>query len=270
MAAPMGYALVQLKNRVLGPAALLAEGALGLVHVPAPRRLLILGHMRSGSSLLLHLLITHPEVGAVGERNRAYRGRGDLARLALATRFAARPWRRPLAYVVDQVNHSQFTPCPALLADARVRLVFLLREPQSSVASLLELSRRFYADAWTPERAVAYYLERLGSLARLAALTRPGNAAFIEYETLTRTPEILLTRLAAFLGLAGGFSTTYARHAFTGVRGDPGARIAAGRVLPAQPTAPGALAPAQRAALARAYQGCRNALTPLALTAEGA
>jgi len=232
----------------------IAEGALGAVGVPRPRCLLIMGHMRCGSSLLTHLLLTHPAVASVGERNRAYRRSRDLSWLHLEARLAARRWRRPIGYVVDQVNHDRFTPNPGMLGQARVSLVFMLREPRASIASLLELSRRFYRDSWSEARATDYYVGRLATLARVAeALPDAGHATLVEYESLVDAPESTLDRLRGFLGLEGAFSLTYDAQAFTGLRGDPGPLIRSGRIQRPAGAAGTQLDPGRLAAARDAY-----------------
>jgi hypothetical protein len=242
-----------------------AEGLIAACGVRRPRIVLILGHMRSGSTLLLHLLQTHPEVAALGERNRSYGDGADLAQLVIATRRAqARPLRR-LCYVADQINHNQFTPVPGLLARPRVRVLFLLRAPAAALASLLELSRRFYRGSWTPARAVDYYCERLAGLERLAApLSRRGQAAFLSYEALTNRPQAVLADLSAFLGLAPQLHAEYPEQPYTGKRGDPGERIRTGRILPAAHVEAD-IDPALLACATAAHERCCAALAELEL-----
>lgn len=258
----MRVRISRLRSRATGGASLAAEASLSALGVTRPAALMLLGHMRSGSTLLLHLLLTNPEVAAVGERNVSYASAADLARLALAARWArARPLRR-LRYVVDQVNHNKFTPDAQLLRGARVRLVFLLREPQSALASLLELSRTYYDDSWTVSRAVDYYVERLQGLATLAAsIEHPGRAVLVRYEMLTSRPAQVLESLRRFLGLSEGFSQTYPVQAFTRQRGDPGPKIAAGAVLPSGAAAPAVdFKPGELLRVRDAYARCEAAL----------
>jgi len=256
-----------LRREVTGQAHQLAERGLLLSGVPRPQALLVLGHMRSGSTLLLHLLMTHPQIAAVGERNAVYRRRADLATLALVSRRARGPARRPLRYVADQVNHNHLTPQLALLRDARVRVLFLLRRPEPTLASLLEMSRRFYDDSWTLERAADYYVTRLKFLqAAAAALGGAPSAATLTYEGLTTQPHAALARLGSFLGLDSPLSARYATHGFTGQRGDPGPRIGAGEVLP--PAPPGRPLPRDARPVAQAlaaYEACRKTLAARAL-----
>src|SRR5580658_6689096 len=127
----------RLGKRLIERATLAAETSLDAVGVSSPCALLLLGHMRSGSTLLLHLLMTNPEVSAMGERGAVYASRADLARLTIAARIARRSPFRRLRYVVDQVNHNQLTPNSRLVQDPRIRILFLLRRPERTIASIL-------------------------------------------------------------------------------------------------------------------------------------
>lgn len=254
-------------RRARAYASLGAEGLLAACGVRRPQIILILGHMRSGSTLLLHLLQTHPEVAALGERNSIYADGADLAQLVIATRRAqARPLRG-VRYVADQVNHNKFTPVPNLLGRRRVRALFLLRAPAPALASLLELSRRFYRDSWTPLRAVDYYCERLAELERLGAPLSPqgGQAAFLSYEALTTRPQPLLADLSAFLGLAPPLRAEYVVQSYTGKRGDPGDRIRSGRILPAVQVEP-SIEPSLLARATAAHERCCATLAALDLS----
>jgi hypothetical protein len=250
-------------SRARNGASWAAEHVLATAGVNRPRIALILGHMRSGSTLLLHLLQSHPEVAALGERNRTYVHGSDFSRLVIDTRLAQQRPLRPLAYVADQINHNRFTPVAQLLTQRRVRVLFLLRRPSPTIASLLELSRRYYSDSWTPTRAVDYYCERLAGLERLAASLRRRQAAFLTYETLTTQPEPLLQRLSAFLRLTPSLGTDYPQQRYTRASGDPGTRIRAGRVLPAEDLEAD-IEPALLARAAAAHEACHAALAAFA------
>jgi len=241
-----------LKHRLIHAASTAAETARSCVGVPRPEVVLILGHMRSGSTLVFHILRSDPAIAGLGERNAAYDSAADLSRLVIA---AARARRNPLArfkYVVDQINHSRFTPEPEVLHHPRVRLLFLLREPLGAIASLLELTRKHY-EPWPVERAVEYYVERVSTLAQYArSVERPDRTAFLTYQDVTERSNQSLSGLAAFLGTGSPFPETYPVHDSTGRRGDPGPVISGGRISSPRTHAspPGSdaqLAPAQQA-----------------------
>jgi hypothetical protein len=177
------------------------------------------------------------------------------------------PFRR-LRYVADQINHNQLTPSIRLLQDPRVRILFLLRRPELTIASILELYRAHYQQAWSPSQAVDYYVERLGALTGLGeSLADPRCAALISYETLTGCPQKTLEALRVFLELGQGFSQTYATYPFTGKYGDPGPNIAAGRIMHTPSTNQVHLNASELKRAESAYDRCRSALARFALHA---
>jgi len=191
----------------------------------------VLGHMRAGTSLLCHLLLTHPQIASIGERNRTYTTALDFDRLLVAVRLARREFWHSYRYVVDQINHSHFTPVATLLNHPRVRVIFLVREPVATIASILEVARTYY-QAWSAERAADYYTERLDTLAVYGqAIQAPSQARFLNYSDLVQQTETTLHHLQTFLGLETGFTSTYQLHPFTGKHGDPSTTIRTGHIV---------------------------------------
>ncbi len=226
--------------------------------------------MRSGSTLLLHLLLTSAQVAAVGERNAIYASRADLARLAIAARLARRAPFGRIGFVVDQVNHSHLTPVPALLTDARVRVLFLLRRPEASLSSLLELSRSYYDSSWSLAKAIDYYVTRLDGLVRLAeGIPASAHAGFIRYEDLMAAPQVTLGQLSGWLGLTRALSVDYEIQPFTRSRGDPGATIAAGTIVRKAAVTDRPFSDADLRRAQRAYAECNEALSRFALSDGG-
>ena len=258
--------LRRLKRTAVGRAALFAEGCLATIGVSRPLILLLLGHMRSGSSLVLHVLLTNPEVTAMGERNALYAHPGDFARFGVAMRLAQGLPFKALRYVVDQVNHNALTPDDHVLRDSRVRILFILREPEATITSLLKLSRHYYENAWSVSLATDYYVDRLARLTDIGhAISSDAAAAFIRYESLTQQPTQTLEALSSFLGLARGFSASYPIHSFTRTRGDPGPLIASGRIVPNATVPAPELSGAASRALTDAYRRCEAALARFSL-----
>jgi hypothetical protein len=261
--------LRRLERWAIEHAMLAAEAGLATVGVARPSALLLLGHMRSGSTLLLHLLLTNPAIAAAGERGAVYGSSADLARLALTIRIARHAPFRQLRFVADQVNHSYLTPERRLLEDRRVRVLFLLRRPAPSIASILELYRVHYAQPWSLARAVAYYVERLEFLQGLGeGLPSEQSAALVTYETLMQSPHETLQALRRFLKLRQGFSQTYGIHPFTGTHGDPGPKIRTGRIVRPQPAASLQVEAAELDRAIEAYERCHRALARFALLPE--
>lgn len=220
----------------------------------------ILGHMRSGSTLLLHILLSHPDIAGCGEQNTPYHTVRDLHRLAVTARFAQGPLLRRFRYVVDQINHDHLTPNEALLQDSRVRLLFLIREPPASLSSIIHLTRTFYEE-WPVQRVADYYVQRLNTLTRYAeSNTFCGRALALTYQDLLADTSFTLGRLQAFFDLDTGLAERYDMQLFTGCRGDPSDAIRAGRIVRDR-VPPREALPADVLDRAwHAYDACRRAL----------
>jgi len=230
------------------------------IGTPTPT-ILILGHMRSGSTLLLHLLMADSRIIGCGERNTAYRTALDLDKLELAARFAARAPLRRLRYTVDQINHDRFTPNLGLLTGERVRRIFLIRRPVVAIRSILDLTRDHYTP-WTLEQAIDYYARRLRTLAAMAA-SDPERAVGIRFEDLVGTPGPTLERLTRFLGLTRPLGEHYPVQPFTGRRGDPSPVIGAGRIIRDAPEPGLEVEPSRLGEAVEAYAACDAAVSRL-------
>jgi len=240
--------------------------------------ILILGHMRAGTSLLAHLLCGHPQIAGWGERNRPYATTGDLARLAADVARRARAPRivlpPPLGprWLLDVVNHDAFMPPSALLARHDIRLIFVLREPRGCLASMVAALGRDYG--WTPRRCATYYAGRLDSLQAYAeGLDRATRrrCLTVEHEALIDDPVRVLAAVAGHLGLGEPPAASYPRQPWTGSFGDRSRAIHAGRVLSAEerhrlhcrPQGPLELDPLILAHCAEAYGRCRSSMVSL-------
>ena len=225
-----------------------------------PRKIVwLLAHMRSGSTLLLHLLSSHPKILGAGERNATYSSAHDLRRLEVDAAYLRRQLLRDYDYVVDQINHNRFLAATELLDHPRLYRIFLLREPQAAIASMVEVLGRFYGT--TLEEAVDYYLDRLPALARYAACVEdPARSLFLTYADLVERPQVALRRLQSFLGLETPLEETYRVFDFTGSRGDPSARIQSGRILRHLPPRHVDLDPVVLERVREAYSRCRTVL----------
>lgn len=186
--------------------------------------LFLLGTMRSGSSLLTAILCSHPEILGYGETHVVYDGKEKLQELVARVR-RAHGEREPSRYVLDKLLHDGLIRDPAVLEEADLTCVFLLREPRRTIQSLVHQLDSTLDDAFT------YYRERLLHLERYArAFPR---SAFLTYEGLIADPEGTLARLTRFLRLESPLSPEYRLqplHDRKGV-GDRSGRLEAGRIL---------------------------------------
>ena len=187
------------------------------------RFLFLVGHMRSGSTLLTHILSSHPKVTGYAETFLRYRSSRQLDQLVHNTstvrrRILVRP------YIMDKVLHNGFLG-ESILQNENCRFVFLLREPARAIQSHIRNTIQFntYPDLGPEERqlfAHNYYTTRLPMIEQEAlGINDPRRRAFLTHDQLmNRTPEVF-RMLEEFLELDTPLSEHYSLTKRTGVFG---------------------------------------------------
>ncbi len=168
----------------------------------AGRFLFIVSHMRSFSSLLCHILGSHPEISGYAEAQLSYFSRLDLQRLA---RKVQQITGNPVLgrYVLDKILHNHREIAPGVLdrpeikgdvpAAQRRGHVPQPREPEPDPAA----QRQRFGD---PMRASTTTSARLRQLEGYCALLG-GNALFLASERLLSDTERVLVELSRWLEL---------------------------------------------------------------------
>ena len=158
---------------------------------PARRNLFVLGHMRSYSSLLCHILGSHPQIDGYCETHIKYRTWFDLLRLrSRVVKLTGERLRG--RYVLDKVLHN-YPLASSILRSPNTLGIVLVRRPQPTVQSIVNMGLHYGDVAWHRDldAVASYYEERLAALVGLADALR-GRVIFIQAETmLSQTPEVL-------------------------------------------------------------------------------
>jgi hypothetical protein len=197
----------------------------------ARRNLFVLGHMRSYSSLLCHILGSHPQIDGYCETHIKYRTRFDLLRLrSRVVKLTGEPLRG--RYILDKMLHN-YPLSAGILRNPNTLGIVLVRRPQPTVQSIVNMGLHYSDIAWHRDLdAVArYYEARLAALVGLADALR-GRVMFIEGETLLARTLDVLQRIGGLLELSEPLRSDYRRFAHTGEGGfgDPSEVISTGRV----------------------------------------
>jgi hypothetical protein len=189
--------------------------------------------MRSYSSLLCHILGSHPQINGYCETHIKYRTRWDLLRLrSRVVQLTGEPLRG--RYVLDKVLHN-YPLAPGILRNPNTLSIVLVRRPVPTVRSIINMGLRYRHVAWhcDLDSVARYYEERVAALVRLAAQLR-GRVMFIEAEALlARTVEVL-EHVGSLLKLDEPLRADYRRFEHTGEPGfgDPSEVISLGHVAP--------------------------------------
>jgi hypothetical protein len=199
---------------------------------PEERQLFILGHMRSGSSLLSTILTNNPEVNGYGEAKIVYRGGGDFrtlrGKVALVQLLNRRCPTRRMVYIHDKILHERLVPNPTALAVKGSYLIFQTRSPEPTLRSIVG------SLGWGVPQASQYLLNQYQYLAMLAQrLPSDSKAIRLGHQELIESTDQVLAALTCWLGLKAPLSADFGTKTRVKLRGssDRSGRLDAGRVL---------------------------------------
>ena len=192
------------------------------------KMLFVLGHMRTGSSLLVHILTSNPGIVGYGETHSVYTQPQDFG--AVTAHICRRLRRVPgnEAYMLDKVLHKYQVARDEVLLHPSVRLVFMIRRPVMALSSIV----RQVGHTFSPERAREHYIGQIKWMQATAQRLDPTRWTFVTYQDLVEETAQVFERLERFLGVDEPMTETYRTTRFTGVRGvgDAGTHIESGRI----------------------------------------
>ena len=260
-----------LVRRGLGKEIFLMDPSLFKLH----RYLLILSHARSYTTLLCHILGSHRQIAGYGETRMPYETAVDLYRLN-AKACEDGNYRRDCDYVLDKLLYDDLTVSDTVLGMPRVVPIFVIREPEPTIASLTRMRVREHEQGiqnWaegTDRRAAAataaeYYTSRIETLQSLSARLEglPGQGIFLPARSLLDDTSGTLRFLEGALNLDGPLREEYKVFEKTGKTdyGDTSTTIRTGRVVRDFPAEEEIPIPADLLGRARqAYAACMNRL----------
>lgn len=176
--------------------------------------ILLLGHMRSYSTLLSHQLGSHPEISGYAELHKSY------------------PYLKPRSndnYKLDKILHNQYIVSEDVLKNSH--LIITVREPEDTIKSIVRLGYKLNIN-WFKNQYLAlnYYLDRLKKLKEIA-LKHPH--LLIKAEDIIKDTDVLKD-IKDFLQLKSDIKKDYSIFELTGKRwhGDSTDEIRTGKVQP--------------------------------------
>jgi len=224
--------------------------------------LFVIGHMRSYSSLLCHILGSHPEISGYSEMHQHYYNAVDLAQLRHRV-YLANDKQLKGRFVLDKLVDGHKI-AGNVLRRPDVHCLFLIRNAEDTLKSIVHMGKTMIDYGWYQDIAqvAAYYAKQLEKIQCYAKQTI-GTAVFLEAERIVETPSQTLTALTEVLGLTEPLREDYSIFAQTGVPGhcDPSDNIKTGKVVPGRQTHEEILIPAPLKEQAEeAYWKCVTAL----------
>ena len=190
--------------------------------------LLLFSHMRAYTSLLGHIVGSHPEVSGYSEMHLRLRSHRELHQLALQVARRSRKNYQD-RFVFDKLLHNHLDTRRKILQRGDVHPLVMVRRPQETLASILRLKARFIDELSVAEH---YYVERLQRLREVVRWCG-GECLFIEGEALIRQTDRVLALMTDYLQLSSPLDSHYETFQHTGKRrlGDSSGNIFAGKIL---------------------------------------
>jgi len=201
------------------------------IFVPNSQPIFIMAHMRSGSSLLEHILSSNPEIFGAGEQSRIYATSTDLKKGELLIRRINNTLFKPYKYSTDQILHKKYTPNLDLIRSNTIKVVFLIRNPEETISSIEKLGGPYGIYEKNAFSSSEYYINRLEYLVNLSSQIPERNQIFITYEELVTETEHTLKKLNSFLELKTVLKKEYNVKQTTGKFGDTSKNIKEGTII---------------------------------------
>jgi hypothetical protein len=142
-------------------------------------------------------------------------------------------------YIIDNINHDYNIPNPEILLNDNVKCIFLLRDSESTLSSLLNKNfiklvcpQQVESKQWASD----YYKARLAKLTEYAKIIdNKERALYFTYEQLIFDTQKTFKSLKQFLDLQNNFSEDYlplSNNGFFGTTGDPTSKkITTGNII---------------------------------------
>jgi len=187
----------------------------------------LIGHMRSYSSLLGHILGSHVDIAGYAEMHQKYRNIFDL--IELAKKVEETSGKTPVnRYVFDKILHP-LQIHDRILNRSDLDIILIARRPEPTITSILDLKA---GGITTIEAAIDHYVAQLAIQTRILH-SRAGAVCYMDAETIIEKTDCTLTNLATYLGITPTLSENYSIFQHTGAPkfGDPTERIKTGKVI---------------------------------------
>lgn len=196
-------------------------------------RIFLLSHMRAYTSLLGHILGSHPDVNGYYEMHLSYVDETDLdhQEQQYTTRDALKPGSR---YLFDKLLHNDYElNLDRFQAQAKTILI-TLRHPEATIKSIVHLFAKKGTDDLyaNPLEAAAYYINRLQRLSEFCQ-RYPHIYYYFDAELIASDTPGMLDTLTRWLQLESPLSPRYQRFSKTGIAraGDTSPAISSGEVI---------------------------------------
>lgn len=198
-----------------------------------PPRIFLLSHMRAFSSLIGHILGSHPDINGYYEMHISYRSDSDLHKQQVL--FSQQEKFKPNSrFLFDKLLHNDYELDLTGLALQKQKILITVRSPELCIKSIVNLFQQ--KEQWDiysePVEATKYYIQRLQKLSEFC-LQNPQQYYYFDAELIQSSTQEMLDSLTHWLQLTPPLSSRYQFFSKTGLAGagDSSSMIKSGKIV---------------------------------------
>ncbi len=159
------------------------------------KMLFIVTHRRSGSSLLQHMLLSHPQITGLKENHHEYNRPSDIEEVAFRV-YSRGKIKGKEKFISDILVHKRDMPDPAAFKSAR--FIFFIREPHSVLKEIQDMNV-YYLDH--PDEVFKMYVDSLHYIEKVSKLVPLEHWEFFTYKDMMTETGVTRKAIEEFLAL---------------------------------------------------------------------
>jgi hypothetical protein len=193
------------------------------------KNIFVFSHKRGRTTLLSHILATHPQICGYRELHCKYTNKLDLIRTKVALYEDQEAFLKA-DYLLDKILHNEWLFKEDLFDEADNLYLFILRQPEATMLSMIKRHIQ-NNDIDTVNMQSTYYIARLRELRRYWLELKSPKLA-IDSDEILFDSENILEKISRFLGLKSPLTPEYDTFEKTGVAGagDMSVNISSGKL----------------------------------------
>lgn len=210
-------------------------------NLPDCQHIFLLSHMRANTSLISHILGSHPQINGYYEMHLSYHSQSDLINQEQLLCQNEEQNNTQRQYLFDKILHNNYAlqlDKLSLKADPeKIKILISIRPPEQSIKSIINLFRtkdtqHRYAN---PEDATDYYIKRLKILAEFCQQYKK-KYYYYDADIIRTSPKKSLAQITSWLSLSSPLKEKYKIFTLTGKPrvGDSSDNMKAGRIVKQQ------------------------------------
>ncbi len=201
------------------------------------QHIFLMSHMRANTSLISHILGSHPQINGYYEKHISYLSQASLREQEQQLPANKGAKNDNTRYLFDKILHNAYKLRLDNLDSQSIKVLLSIRAPEQTLKSIISLFRNkktqhAYAD---PEKAVSYYIQRIKILTQFCEQYKK-QYYYYDADLIRSDSKKSLSRIQKWLSLSTPLAEEYQIFSLTGKPrvGDSSENMQAGHIVKQQ------------------------------------